>query len=95
MAARSIVGKWGDSPADCKSDDALKVKAMSFDNGYFICYFDSVKRRGDAVTWQGDCYVDSSRRPETGSTSVEAVVKNGKLTIEGPGFAMNSLMRCK
>lgn len=91
----TIVGIWGHDAAHCKSDDRVTIKPLGIDSNYVICYFETVKRQADMVTWDGACHVDSMRRPETGSGEVMAVLKNGKLTVSGLGFGMNDLMRCK
>lgn len=95
QAAKSIVGKWAHSKAECKSDP-VQIKPMGIDSDYTICYFNTVKRVGDNVRWTGHCFVDSSRRPEQGEDGVvDAVLKNGKLSIDGLGFGIRDLMRCK
>jgi hypothetical protein len=94
-AAKTIVGTWAQSKAECKTDPVL-VKPLGIESDYTICHFNTVKRSGNAVRWTGHCFVDSSRRPEAGEGGVvDAVVKNGKLSIDGLGFGIPNLMRCK
>ena len=94
-AAQSIVGTWANTKAECKTDPVV-ITPMGIESDYTICYFNNVKRSGNKVTWGGHCFVDSSRRPEEGEDGeVDAVVKNGKISIDGLGFGMSDLMRCK
>ena len=94
-AAESIVGIWSHDAAFCKTADKVMIKPLGIEFDYVICHFETVKRSGNTVTWKGACYVDSIRRPETGSGTVEGVLRNAKLTISGLGFGMNDLVRCK
>ncbi len=94
-AAKSIVGKWAQSKAECKTN-AVLVKPLGIESDYTICHFNTVKRSGNKVRWTGVCYVDSGRRPEEGEDGiVDAVLKNGKLSIDGLGFGIPDLSRCK
>jgi hypothetical protein len=95
LAEKSIVGTWANSKVECKSDP-VKIKPLGIDSDYTICYFNAVKRSGNKIRWTGHCFVDSGRRPETGSDGiVDAVLKKDRLSIDGLGFGMNDLLRCR
>lgn len=96
LAAETIVGSWAQTAAECKTTP-VTIEPMKIQGGDVFCYFNTVKRTGGLVEWKGHCFADGgTRRPESGEDGeVRAFFKNGKLQIEGLGFAFPDLMRCK
>jgi hypothetical protein len=96
FAAETIVGTWAQSKAECETAP-VTIGPMEVKGGDVFCYFNRVKRTGDLVQWNGHCFADGgTRRPETGEDGeVRAFQRNGMLQIEGLGFALPDLMRCK
>jgi hypothetical protein len=95
FAAETIVGNWAQSKAECDASP-VTIQSLEIKGGDVFCYFNWVKRTGDKVQWKGHCFADGgTRRPESGEDGkVNAFFKNGKLQIEGLGFAFPDLMRC-
>lgn len=96
QAAETIVGTWAQAPADCKAAP-VTISPLALNGGDVFCTFNSVKRDGDRATWKGHCFADGgTRRPETGEDGeVSAFHRDGKLQIEGLGFAFPDLQRCQ
>jgi hypothetical protein len=82
-AAESIVGTWDNE--DCSRP--MVIGQLSMQANDTICRFDTVKRRGNEVTWKGDCNGEDS--------TVVATLSGGRLTVDmgGVGF-FDNLKRC-
>jgi hypothetical protein len=83
LAAESIVGSWDNE--DCSRP--MRIGPMSLQANETVCHFDSVKRKGDTVTWKGEC--DGEAR------TVTADLSGGKLFVffdNGNSFV--NLNRC-
>jgi hypothetical protein len=96
FAAETIVGTWAHSEAECQTSP-VTIRPLEIRGGDVFCYFNQVKRTANLVQWKGHCFADGgTRRPESGEDGeVNGFFKNGKLQIEGLGFAFPDLMRCK
>jgi hypothetical protein len=96
FAAETIVGSWAQSEAECQTSP-VTIRPLEVRGGDVFCYFNTVKRTGGLVEWKGHCFADGgTRRPKTGEDGeVRAFYRNGKLQIEGLGFAFPDLDRCK
>jgi hypothetical protein len=83
LSAESIVGTWDNE--DCSRPMVIGPLAMQANDT--ICRFDSVKRKGDRVTWKGDC--NGKKR------TVVAELENGKLNVSIiDGDVFFGLKRC-
>jgi hypothetical protein len=83
FSAQSIVGSWDNE--DCSRP--MVIGQMSLQANDTICRFDTVKRKGNVVTWKGDC--DGKK------TTVRAELSGGRLSVDIAGFTFfNDLKRC-
>jgi hypothetical protein len=83
FSAESIVGTWDNE--DCSRP--MVIGQLSLQANDTICHFDSVKRKGDTVTWKGDC---NGKR-----TTVVAELSGGALSVDiGDQNNFVGLKRC-
>jgi Protein of unknown function (DUF3617) len=92
FAATSIVGTWDFPDQDCASP--IRISAMAMVSEDVNCRFTSVKRKGDTVTWKGNCDGAEGSSQETVTARLS---KKGRLTISyAPGGnVLANLKRCK
>jgi hypothetical protein len=83
FSAESIVGTWDND--DCARP--MVIGQLSLQANDTICRFDTVKRKGNRVTWKGDC--DGKR------STVVAELSDGELSVDiSGGENFNGLKRC-
>jgi hypothetical protein len=83
LSAESIVGTWDND--DCTRP--MVIGQLSMQANDTICRFDTVKRKGDKVTWKGDC--------DGKQTTVVAELFGDELFVEISGMTtFNGLKRC-
>lgn len=94
VAAETIVGRWGETSDVCRSASVVVLGPMRLASDETVCNFDDVSRRGDVVTWKGNCAAgDVPPEPET----VIATLAGGRLTLRfrGSGASIGPLIRCR
>jgi hypothetical protein len=93
-AAETIVGRWDYPQNRCATPvSVLTIRPLSLSSESLFCKFNTVKRRGNTVTWKGVCEFADSTSKET----VTARLRNGRLALSfaSRGIRLSNLRRCK
>jgi hypothetical protein len=77
-ARRSIVGRWGVTPAECATTAAFGIEAQSIVTDDMSCQLPGVSRVGDVVTFTGTC---DNAGGKAGPKTVVATLRGERLDL--------------